>query len=186
VISPADFRKAFDSYTDSVFRLETLQTYAEPDEAAVLAAFSSGQRRPPDPSKDQWLAAVRSAVNTGRVMQRVHVIREPLSDYLRYELTWSYGPNAAAGEDIRIIPIPAGAPWPKDLPRQDFWLFDNSRLYVQHYTPTGTWIGVERCTNQDHIAAARRWRADALRLGVPWQTYTAQRPELAEPLQRAS
>ena len=34
----------------------------------------------------------------GRVQQRVHVVAEPLTAYLRYELTWQYGPNAAAGE----------------------------------------------------------------------------------------
>jgi len=33
---------------------------------------------------------------------------EPLTDYLRYELGWSYPPNVKAGEDIRILPAEAG------------------------------------------------------------------------------
>jgi hypothetical protein len=43
--------------------------------------------------------------DAGRTQQRVHVVTEPLTDYLAYELTWEYGLHAAAGEDIRIIPL---------------------------------------------------------------------------------
>ena len=40
----------------------------------------------------------------------VHVIEEPLSDYIRYELH-AYEPNVEAGEDVRVIPIHRGT-WP--------------------------------------------------------------------------
>lgn len=186
MISPRDFRRVFDTYAHSVFRLETLQMYAEPDENAMLAAFSSGRPRPADPGKDEWLNAVRSAVRSGRSVQRVHVVREPLTDYLRYELTWSYAPNAAAGEDIRIVPLPQGEPWPDALPRQDFWLFDASQLYLQHYDSRGTWTGVEYVSDPGRIVSACRWREAALHLGVPWVDYVASQPQLTDALRRTS
>jgi len=40
----------------------------------------------------------------GKVFQRVHVVCEPLTDYLRYELGWSYPPNVEAGEEARCCP----------------------------------------------------------------------------------
>ena len=69
-------------------------------------------------------------------MQRVHVVVEPLTAYLRYELAWSYTPEA--GEDIRIIPVQTGQ-WPAGLPGLggDFWLFDSARLLRMHYDPAG-------------------------------------------------
>ena len=35
-------------------------------------------------------------------MQRVHVVAEPLTEYLRFDIDWSYPLNAATGEDIRL------------------------------------------------------------------------------------
>ena len=46
-------------------------------------------------------------------MQRVHVVTEPLSDYIRFELT-GYAPNVEAGEDVRVISVREGEPWPAD------------------------------------------------------------------------
>lgn len=187
MITPQEFRRVFDTYRWSVFRMETLQTYAEPDEAALLAAFSSGLRRPPvDPGKQEWLQAVRAARRSGRSVQRVHVVQEPLSEYLHYELSWSYAPNVSAGEDIRIVSLPADAVWPVDLPCLDFWLFDNSSLYLQHYDHAGTWLGVEHVQDPDRIVTACRWREAALHLGVPWQRYIAANAHLTEALRRAS
>jgi hypothetical protein len=185
-LSTREFRGVFDHYAFSVFRLETLQSYAEPDEQAALRAFSTGSSPPPDPGKQEWLAAVRSARRTGRTVQRVHVVQEPLSEYLRYELSWSYSPNVTAGEDIRIVRVPPGKPWPARLRRQDFWLFDASQLYVQHYDRNGTWIGVEHDANPRHVVAACWQREAALYLGVPWLDYVRTQPQLTDALQRAS
>ena len=186
MIAPQEFRRAFDTYAWSAFRLETLQAYAEPDEAALLAAFSSGRRPPPDPGKEEWLAHVRAARRTRRTVQRVHIVQEPLSDYLRYELSWSYARNVAAGEDVRILAIPRRHPWPESLPRQDFWLFDASELYLQHYDKDGTWTGVEHDPDPGHVVTACRWREAALHLAVPWTDYVATQPELSEALRTAS
>ena len=34
---------------------------------------------------------VRAGVAAGKVLQRVHVVSEPLTDYLRFEIGWSTG-----------------------------------------------------------------------------------------------
>jgi hypothetical protein len=52
------------------------------------------------------------------------VLTSPLSEYLRYECEWGYLPNAAAGEDIRILDL-AEKPRPDGLISEDFWLMDN-------------------------------------------------------------
>ena len=72
-------------------------------EVEPYQAFLAGHPQPPTPSKDQWVSMIKAAVKAGKVFQRVHVVREPLTDYLRYELGWSYPPNVEAGEDIRIL-----------------------------------------------------------------------------------
>ena len=97
-----EYTGLFERISRDAFRLETRQHYAGDEETGPLRQFLAGGDRPHDPGRDKWAARVRAAVVTGKVMQRVHIVTEPLSDYVRYELEWTYTPEA--GEDIRIIP----------------------------------------------------------------------------------
>jgi hypothetical protein len=174
-----EFAAKFRQFRYSVFRLETLQAYGNSGEDADFQAFIAGAPRPRNPGHEQWQEMLRANAREGRTQQRVHVVTEPLSQYAQLELTWGYGPNTAAGEDIRIIPVREGEAWPLDVPHCDFWLFDNSELYDQHYDHTGAWLGTEVVTDPARIVAACRWRDAALHQSVPWTDYIADRPELA-------
>jgi len=167
----------FRRFRYSVFRLETLQTYAGSGEDDGIAAFGRGDPEPPpDPAEDEWAAMLRAHRDAGRIQQRVHVVTEPVSDYLAYELTWEYGPHAAAGEDIRIIPVTTG--WPADVPSKDFWLFDSATLFDMHYHTGGHWLGSEAVTDPARIVAACFARDAALYHSIPWRAYLAEHPEL--------
>jgi len=176
---PAGFDAAFDTAQSSAFRLETLQRYGNSGEDPALDAFISGQPYVLTPGKRSWTSLVRDRRRVGCVMQRVHVVTEPLTDYASFELTWGYGPNVAAGEDIRIVPVGEGEPWPAGLPRDtDFWLFDASKLYAMHYDQDGTWLGVDLVTDPSRVDQAVAWRDAALRLGIPWADFIRDRPDL--------
>ncbi len=177
LIAPADFWTPFGTYSYSVFRLETLQSYGGSGEDEDLVAFATGRPRPQTQGRDQWTELLTGAHRAGKRQQRVHVVREPLSDYLEYELTWQYGPNAAAGEEIGIIPV-TGSEWPPDLPGYDFWLFDSSVLYMMIYEDDGTWAGAQPVTDPARIVQACRWRDAALYHAMPWGAYIDSHPEL--------
>lgn len=169
----------------SVFRLETLQVYSDPGEAAGLAAFHRGNPEPPTRAAEApWSALLRAHADAGRLQQRVHVAVESISDYLAYELCWEYGRNAAAGEDIRIIPvaIPVTEHWPVDVPQADFTLFDSRLLFHLHYDPSGVQLEAELVTDPANVAAACFIRDAALHHGVPWSAYMARHPELVRRL----
>ncbi len=180
LIPPHEFRVRDHRFYYSVFRLETLQDYGGSGEDDEIAAFLAGQPRPMlDPEHEQWAAVLRDHRREGRVAQRVHVITEPISDYARWELTWGYAPSVEAGEDIRIVPVSEGVPWPVDIPHCDYWLFDAHELYDMHYDPDGMWLGVELVTDPARIATACHWREAALHHSVPWRQYVQARPHLA-------
>lgn len=158
----------------SVFRLETLPSYGGSGEDPMQAAFAAGE--PYRPSGSGWADMLRSHHAAGRPQRRVHIVTEPLSDYLRFELTWGYGPHVAAGEDIRLLVAP---PWPEGVPRRDFWLFDDKSVYWMDYDPAGTWLGSEWTDDADDVAEARRVRDLVWPLAQPWARFVADRPELA-------
>ena len=101
-------------------------------------------------------------------MRRVHVVEEPLSDYLRYEML-SYRPNVEAGEDVRILPVTPGR-WP-NLPLDDYWLFDSAELWLMDYDEDGHFTGVVPVTDAVEIVMANHWRDAALHAAVPYADY---------------
>lgn len=168
------------SFTDSAFRLETRQRYAGSGEDAALQAYREGRAQPPlDHDDREYLERVAQARERGASWNRVHVVRQPLSEYLRFELTWEYGPNVAAGETVGIVALSVDDLWPPDLPELDFWLFDSATLFELHYDDEDMWLGVEEVVEPDRIAKACRWRDAALRRAQDWAAYLADHPELA-------
>jgi hypothetical protein len=175
-----EFDDQFELARSNIFRLETLQTYGNSGEDPALAAFEAGESHLITPGKREWVALIRDRLAAGVSMQRVHVVREPVTDYLRFELTWGYQPNVAAGEDIGIVAVPAGASWPAELPeRTDFWFFDITVLYALRYDQDGSWLGAEQVTEPAAIEKARRWREAAIRLATPWRRYIDAHHQLA-------
>lgn len=173
------FKERFEQFRYSVFRLETLQNYGNSGEDPALEAFRAGRPHLVTPGKRNWTAMIRANAHASRTLQRVHVVTEPISDYLRFELTWGYWPNVEAGEDIRIIPIGEGERWPMDLPHRDYWLFDSRELYDMHYDPDGTWLGTEPVTDPARIVEANAVRDAALFHAAPWSEYVGEHPELS-------
>jgi hypothetical protein len=156
-------------FASSAYRLETLQTYAEPDEAAAVARFLAGQD--PDLDTSWWEALVARHRAAGRTMTRVRVLSEPLSDYARFQLPY-YARFARAGEDIRIIATPIGS-WPAGLPRRDYWLFDDTDLWALTYTAAGTFEHADLIVDAALIAEHRHWRDRALSIATPLADYLA-------------
>lgn len=160
----------FDDFQHSVWRLELWPVYTMPQERENLSRWRAGERLPDD-YWSPWMERVAGYVRTGRSIGRVHVVRRPLSEYLRFEFDWYYAHHVRAGEDIRILDL-TDAPDP-GLPDHDFWLFDEKRVVQMLYRPDGTQIGRELIEDPD-IAAYVGYRDAALRHAVPFTAYRAR------------
>lgn len=156
MIGTEGFRSAFESARHSIFRLETLQHYeGDPN----FDRFMTGGTWNDTDSKRHWVDLVRRRTQDGVVMRRVHVVTEPWSDYVRFEIAWSYPPNVTAGEDIRIIT--GTAPWPGP----DFWMFDDRSVWLMHYTGDGDLERVEDVSASPAMVTACQARKEqALRV----------------------
>lgn len=131
------FGRLFESFERSAFRLETLPVYDVEEEREEFEKFLAGEPMGPEWDDNPW---VRAMTDKGKRVSRVHVLRSPLTDYLRYELS-AYPGNIVAGESIGIIDLTDRRV--TGLPDHDFWLFDDARVYRMHYTPEGRFIGAE-------------------------------------------
>lgn len=166
-LTPQEFGAAF-GFRESAFRLELFDRYDVTQEAEPFRRFLAGQHV--DPSwREPWAGLVREETQAGKRMSRVHVVTEPLSDYLRFEITCGYPPNVAAGEDIRILRL---NDHPRIvLPDRDFWLFDDNRVAEMDYDQNGGFHGGYSITDPSVVMRYRRARDLAMQLSVPLADY---------------
>ena len=172
VISFEQLVEDFDSlFRHRVFRLETLDWYDAPNEHEPYSRFLAGQ--PVDPAwREPWKRLVRGVRASGRTMERVHIVSEPVSDYIRFELLDVYPANVEAGEDVRILG--RGTRALRSLDFYDFWLFDDDLTATLFYQDDGSVEHVELTDRPPLISRLCEARDKALELAVPLARYVAE------------
>lgn len=163
-----DFDRLF---TRRVFRVETLDYYDAPNEHEPYARFLAG--KPDDQAwREPWKEIVREHRSAGRTMQRVHVVTEPVSDYVRFELLRGYPASVEAGEDIRILgrqaAIRAG------LSSTDFWLFDDHLAARLAYDRDGKVANVFMERDPAFVSWYRAFRDTALQISIQLADYVTE------------
>lgn len=161
--------------TRSAFRLELLDAYDVDTDGEDFARWQQGEPGPTPERKGPWLDRLRRERDAGILNHRVHVLRTPLTDYLRFECEWGYAPNAAAGEDIRILDL-AERPQPDELVDHDYWLIDNAHVIRMHYSPDGRFLGAEPMPDH-HLARYQRARDAAVAAAEPFGSWWARHTE---------
>lgn len=137
------------------FHLEVRDDYTGvPGEAEALQRFLAGESLDPAFTA-QWYDLMRDVRRTGAVVQRVRVISEPRTDYIRFAMATTPG-SLAVGEDIRWLPR---ARAPVELPDDDWWLFDDDLIAWTVFEQDGTalpgWVASTDRTLAAHYARLR-------------------------------
>ncbi|MFF5992565.1 DUF6879 family protein [Prauserella flavalba] len=127
-MSPTDrLDELFREFTASSWRWECQGDYAI--DAAKLQRWRDGL--PPDlDAKRPWLDYIRSVTEAGKTWQRVRMLTEPLTEYLRWLIEQTQV-NVDAGEDIRWIRESQAREL--GMPNYDFYLFDDERVAIMRF-----------------------------------------------------
>jgi hypothetical protein len=150
----------------SACRLETLQHYTVPADEERQRAFHAGEPLPPPrQGKLDDLRVISDLRQSGRQVGRVHIVDQPPSGYVRYELA-VYAENVAAGEDVRIADRSVHPEL--EALTLDFAIFDagtaDAAVVLFDYDSDGRILGysiprdrktIDRCQEQYSLALAR-------------------------------
>jgi hypothetical protein len=156
-------------FTSMLFRQEFLGEYDVASDGDDLARYLAGEPGPDMNRKGPWMDHIRREVARGLHTYRVHVVRGPLTGYLRFEFEWGYRYNAAAGEHIRILDL-AEHPRPAALADEDFWLIGDDRAVLMRYAPGGRFLGAE-IVSTPAVPRYRAARDAAWEAAVPFADY---------------
>ncbi|MHB9861450.1 DUF6879 family protein [Streptomyces sp. YIM S03343] len=165
-----EWRTTFDAYERTAWRFEAQPTYTMHKEAENVARFLRGEPKPVD-HNSRWHDRVRGFVASGRAIGRVRIVRQPLTDYQRYQFAWGIPGNINAGEDIRILDVTQND-YELPLSGTDWWMFDESRIVHLNFRPDGTQINRELFTGD--ITPYLEWRRIALAHSVPFSEYVKE------------
>jgi hypothetical protein len=167
LVSGVDFLDLFRRFEHAAFRLEVRRSYGIPEEDEPYQRFLAGE----DPGLywfQPWLTLMRQATSAGKRVERVRLIDEPPSDYLRFEL-WGTPYNLDAGEDIRYLPRTTAADL--RLPGYDFWLFDNRLVAKVEFTRDDVFLGATLSKDPGDILRHARWRDAAWHHAITFSRY---------------
>ena len=165
-ISLAEFCRLFCDHRRA-FHLEMKEEYHVEEEDEEFRRFLAGETREPDWGSD-WRDHIRDATTTGCAMQRVRIVSEPLNDYARFLLAHAAG-SVAAGEDIRYLS--RGKAAEIDLPVEDCWLFDDSKLVLVLFPEDGRRYGMHSVDDPELTARYVTVRDQVWKRAIPYSEY---------------
>ncbi|MET9670795.1 DUF6879 family protein [Streptomyces sp. NPDC006475] len=158
-------------FSREAFRLETLDDYSKSGGIDAFRAFLAGEPQPEDYKTAGWMATVGDAVQSGKRIYRVHILSRPLTDYLRFELSWGYHRNMAAGEEFFILDTTTQENPISDAP--DFWLFDERVIGAMNYDEEGKYLGAD-FLGEDQLSRFLTYRDTAMAQAVPFAEWWAK------------
>lgn len=136
--------------TEEWFKVEVLQDYTGEDDGPSLQAWKAGNKAESrrlfeetvmKRAKD-WQQSCQSKVKSGVKLTRIHVIEEPHSAYIDWELmVYVLHSIPLCGERVYLVPRSKVADL--DLPSGDFMLFDDEHLVVNRYDGNGLMIDAD-------------------------------------------
>ena len=150
-LTPDQLRELFDSVERFAYHLEMRDSYGGIDEEAEeFAQWKTGALRiasQPRGVVGSLLARPhlrRGPARRSRSYGGLRIVSEPVTDYIRFEWEGTYQ-NIEAGEDVRWLQrrLATGIA----LPGNDFWLFDDRTVLVNHFTGNGGSAGQELVTD---------------------------------------
>jgi hypothetical protein len=136
--------------------------------------WREGKTEDPEDTRGWWIEFQRGLKEAGIPFERVRMLTEPLTEYLRWMLDitdW----NIDAGEDIRWLPESKAREL--DMPRYDFYLFDDNRVVLMHFDDEKLLSGAEIVDDADVVAQHQEYRQRVWSLATPHREYvnSAQR-----------
>ncbi|MQB05724.1 hypothetical protein DXT91_16535 [Agrobacterium tumefaciens] len=140
---------AFESFERSAFRLEMLPAYDVFGEKEAFLAYLAGEENKIE-FNEAWHSILKDSQRRNASVSRVRLIDER-TPYIDFEIEWGYKNSVLFGEriltttskQIKDASFEAGLLFVKD-----FWIFDESKVFVMNYDFFGRFLGVLSADDQ--------------------------------------
>ncbi|GGO85243.1 DUF6879 family protein [Wenjunlia tyrosinilytica] len=164
---PDSFLALFTDFEHTAYRLEVRTSYGVAGEDEPYQRFLAGD----DPGVSwlqPWLDVMSEQTGQGKRVERVRVVDDPPSDYLRWELA-NTPHNLKAGEDIRYLSREKAMEL--RLPQYDYWVFDSRLLVSLRFDKDDRFLGFESDDDAGAVLLHLQWRDAAWHHALTFEQY---------------
>jgi hypothetical protein len=171
LLTREEFQQLFVTFQHTAFRLEVRDFYNVATEQEDFRRWLAGEpldKETEAAARRPWLDKMLAATKEGKRVERVRVVTEPPSPYIRFEMDGT-DLNIAAGEDIRYLP--RRHPIAANLPDHDFWLFDSRHLVVMNFDDQSRPLPYELVADPATVVQHCYWRDAAWHHAIPHEMY---------------
>ena len=165
LVDRTTFRRLFETFEHTAWRLETRLGYASDREDPDFQEFLRTGSAPCDFS-EPWFGNIRSQTEAGKTVGRVRVVDSPMTveqlfllDYARH--------NASVGEDIRYLRREDA----NGLGDEDFWIFDSRLVAVLRFDEADTIVSIELVTEPARVVRYSMIRDAAMHHAVAYDEF---------------
>ena len=126
--------RGFGTFSKCAYRLEVLPQYSiyDTNEFYEYEKYIKGEVIEGFANQD-WLESITQWKNDGKVIERVRVVPQVITDYFKYEFFWCYPRNIERGENITFITYDDFMSICGSKTLNDFWAFDNEEVVLLLY-----------------------------------------------------
>lgn len=134
-----EWDKFWNEMKDEWFKVEVLQDYSAEDIGDSFQAWLAGDREKSlelmkkDAGSNEWVK-MSSATPAKKI--RIHIVEEPYSPYLLWEIEHYKSVNIPLVKE-EVYLVKREVVKDLDIPDGDFMIFDNKRVVRNYYTPEG-------------------------------------------------
>lgn len=169
-----NFDKNWRNAKHSIFRLQVRPEYKIPGEQEAIAKWKQGEIAAANTKEwRDWQKTLKTTIEKGIAIQRVRIIPEKLTDYIKFEIdTWREY-SIKNGEELLFLDndefqkIITGCGFgPKD-----FWLFDNQYLLIFNYDKAGKFTGDVAITDGGMIKRYCELKSKLIEAAQPMESY---------------
>ncbi|MEU2940896.1 DUF6879 family protein [Nocardiopsis alba] len=167
LVDRTTFRRLFETFEHTAWRLETRRGYASDREDPEFQEFLRTGSAPCD-FDEPWFGNIEAQTRAGKRVGRVRIVDSPMTveqlfllDYARH--------NAAVGEDMRYLRREDS----DSLGDEDFWIFDSRLVALFHFDEADTVTGIELITEPAAVVRYAMIRDAAMHHAVPYDEFDA-------------
>jgi len=163
-------------HKQDLLRVQTLARYTVASDGEDFERYIQGEAEPAAPQKQAWLDRLTADARSGRIRRNVHIVEQPLSDYLCYQFEWCYLFNVAAGQEIRVLDISSQRAAAHLAACGDFTVVEGVDVARNQYAPDGTFLGAVQAP-ADTAAALAAVAEAAWAMAVPFTAWWRDHPQ---------
>lgn len=147
-----DISEAFNNFKKSAKRLEILQEFSmDNGEKEQFQNFCAGKSFCAFDELVEWNKLIEENTKQGKIIERVRVIKNPLSLYLKFEIENGYITSQKYGQEVNFISSKKYNKLNKNKIKNEFWIFDNEQIFEMIYNEKGEFLKSQQIFDKSYI-----------------------------------